>query len=210
MKNILAIGLLIVITLIGQTSNAESLSGSYRCWHFNVDGGGGKCTSPPIIFYSDGRYKMSSESGTYSVSENKVTLSESKHRGAGTISGEQVQFEYNYKGKHYTVTYLHQGGAAEAQPSGGGITQLDLTISCAGSGSAVDWINTCSLDCGDGNRYDALAVQKDRSTLNCWHRQVPPNKTCSVSVSSGLDSRTVGSVQTTGSVKKTVHGQCAW
>ena len=204
--------LLMVAMIFGQAAYAASPSGSYRCWHFNVGGRGGKCTSPPILFYPDGRYKMSGEMGTYSVQGNQVVLSESKHRGAGILSGEQIQFDYDYKGQHHTVTYLRQGDAPEAQarPAEGGVSQLDLTISCAGSGSAVDWINTCSLDCGDGNRYDALAVQKDRMTLNCWHRQVPPNKTCSVSVSSGFDSRTVGSVQTRGSAKQTLTGKCAW
>ena len=201
--------------MAGQTLWAGSISGTYRCWHFNVDGGGGQCTSPPIIFHDDGSYQMSSEKGEYWVSGNKVTLSESKHRGAGKISGEQIQFEYDYQGKHHTVTYLHQAGSAPSQQTAkeegeSGITQLDLTISCAASGSAVDWINTCSLDCGDGNRYDALAVQKDRETLNCWHRSVPPNKSCKVSVSSGFDSKVVGTVATRGKEKQNLNGSCAW
>lgn len=94
--------------------------------------------------------------------------------------------------------------------SGGGCTQLDLTISCAASGSAVDWINTCSLDCGDENRYDALAVQQNETTLKCWHREVPPNRSCSVTVGSGFDSKVVGSVRTAGSCKQTLRGTCAW
>ncbi|MBI4223439.1 MAG: hypothetical protein HY609_00760 [Deltaproteobacteria bacterium] len=102
-----------------------------------------------------------------------------------------------------------KGTTAKQEPSGG-CSQLDLTVSCAASGSAVDWINTCSLDCGDGNRYDALAVQKDSTTLSCWHRQVPANKTCSVTVGSGFDSKIVGSVKTAGTCKQTLHGVCAW
>lgn len=98
--------------------------------------------------------------------------------------------------------------AVKKEPSG--CSQLDLTVSCAASGSAVDWINTCSLDCGDGNRYDALAVQKDSTTLSCWHRQVPPNKSCSVTVGSGFDSKVIGSVRTSGSCKQTLRGTCAW
>lgn len=102
------------------------------------------------------------------------------------------------------------GKTTAKQEAGGGCNQLELTISCAASGSAVDWINTCSLDCGDGNRYDALAVQKDDTTLNCWHRQVPPNSSCSVSVSSGFDSKNVGTVQTAGRCKQTLNARCAW
>lgn len=99
---------------------------------------------------------------------------------------------------------------SEKAESESGCTQLDLTISCAASGSAVDWINTCSLDCGDDNRYDALAVQQSATTLKCWHREVPPNRSCSVSVGSGFDSKIVGSVQTAGSCKQTLRGTCAW
>lgn len=99
---------------------------------------------------------------------------------------------------------------AAKTPPASGCSQLDLTISCAASGSAVDWINTCSLDCGDGNRYDALAVQKDETTLSCWHREVPPNSSCSVTVGSGMDSKEVGSVHTSGSCKKLLRAQCAW
>ena len=102
------------------------------------------------------------------------------------------------------------GGTSSSAPSGGGCSQLDLTISCAASGSAVDWINTCSLNCGDGNRYDAIAVQKDATTLSCWHRAVPPNSSCRVTVGSGLDSKVVGSVQTKGSCKQFLQAQCAW
>ncbi len=101
-------------------------------------------------------------------------------------------------------------GTSSSKQAGGGCSQLDLTISCAASGKAVDWINTCSLDCGDGNRYDALAVQKDANTLSCWHRQVPPNASCKVTVGSGFDSKVVGSVQTRGSCKQVLQAQCAW
>ena len=106
---------------------------------------------------------------------------------------------------------VKKGGEDVGKPeSGSGCHQLDLTISCAGSGSAVDWINTCSLDCGDGTRYDAIAVQKDATTLSCWHRSVPLNSSCRVTVGSGLDSKVVGSVQTKGSCKQFLRAQCAW
>lgn len=99
---------------------------------------------------------------------------------------------------------------AQKTPAGSGISSLDLTISCAASGSAVDWINTASLNCGDGNRYDALAVQKDRMTLGAYFRQVPPGRSCQVTVSSGFDSKVVGSVETRGSKNQTLSGRCAW
>lgn len=111
------------------------------------------------------------------------------------------------EGKRQSKKTPATGSPAE---SDGGCNQLDLTVSCAASGSAVDWINTCSLDCGDDNRYDALAVQQDETTLKCWHREVPPNRSCSVSVGSGFDSKVVGSVQTSGSCKQRLRGTCAW
>lgn len=90
------------------------------------------------------------------------------------------------------------------------ITSLELTISCAGSGKAVDWINTASLDCGDGERYDALAVQKNATTLSAYFRSVPPGQSCQVSVGSGFDSKVVGTVRTVGSVKQRLSAKCAW
>lgn len=208
-------GLVVVLFFASpQSSQAESLSGSYRCWQFNVGGRGGKCSSPPILLFPDGRYKMSHETGTYSVDGDRIVFSESKYRGAGQMSeeGQRLHFEYDYKGLHHSVTYLHQGDAPQgaSKPSGRGISELDLTISCAGSGSAVDWINTASLDCGDGNRYDALAVQKDKVTLSAWFKMVPPGKSCHVTVSSGFDSKMIGTVMTEGSKKQNLTGVCAW
>lgn len=90
------------------------------------------------------------------------------------------------------------------------ITSLELTISCAASGKAVDWINTASLDCGDGERYDALAVQQSATTLSAYFRSVPPGQSCQVSVGSGFDSKVVGTVRTAGSVKQRLSAKCAW
>lgn len=216
MKFAFSILLSVGLFLTGHFAMAESLSGNYRCWSMNVGGRGGKCSSPPIVLYPDGHYTMSSEKGTYSVQGDQINLSQSQRRGPGKLleNGNQIQFQYQYNGLQQTVTYLKQGDAPNAPQKsaegGKGVSSLDLTISCAASGSAVDWINTASLDCGDGNRYDALAVQKDKVTLSAYFRQVPPGKSCSLSVSSGFDSKTVASVQTIGSSKKTIQGQCAW
>ncbi len=90
---------------------AGSLSGNYRCWHFNVGGRGGRCTNPALQLSPNGHYKMSSEQGTYSVKGDQIILSESKQRGPGKLleNGQQIQFEYEYNGLHHTVTYLRQG-----------------------------------------------------------------------------------------------------
>ncbi len=86
------------------------LSGTYRCWSFNVGGAGKSCTSPPIVFNANGSYSMSSERGTYMVNGNTVVLSESKIRGPGTLLEDkrQIRFEYSYNGLAQTITYLKQ------------------------------------------------------------------------------------------------------
>lgn len=89
-------------------AKGKTLSGTYYCWSYNVDGYGAKCTSSKFEFKTDGTYTFSSESGTYTVSGNTVTLSASKIRGPGTLleNDMQIRFEYEYNGKHHTVTYL--------------------------------------------------------------------------------------------------------
>lgn len=87
----------------------SSLAGSYRCWSYNVSGGGsGNCRLfAPIVLKGDGTYSISSERGTYKVKGNIITLSKSKLRGAGKIiDGNKIRFEYDYNSKHHTITYL--------------------------------------------------------------------------------------------------------
>lgn len=90
----------------------QTLSGTYRCWSFNIEGSGaGSCRNPPqapLILNSDGTYSVSREEGKQEVKDGKLILSQSKIRGPGTIleEGMQIRFEYEYNGKQYTVTYL--------------------------------------------------------------------------------------------------------
>lgn len=90
----------------------QTLSGTYRCWSFNVAGSGaGSCrTQPPLILQADGSYTFSSEKGTYQIQDGKIVLSASTIRGPGMLLEEnmQIRFEYDYNGKHYTTTYLRQ------------------------------------------------------------------------------------------------------
>ncbi len=85
-----------------------SLAGTYRCWQFNASGGGGSCRfSVPIKLSADGTYSESSTQGTYTVSGDTITFSESKIRGPGKLlGGNKIFFEYDYNSWHYTVTYL--------------------------------------------------------------------------------------------------------
>lgn len=97
--------------------NLSSYAGSYRCWSYNVSGGGGNdCRLfAPIVLNTDGTYSVSSEKGTFSVFNDTITLSESKIRGPGKlIAGTQIRFEYDYNNWHHTITYLKEGGATSS------------------------------------------------------------------------------------------------
>ncbi len=92
------------------TAPAGGLSGTYRCWSFNMNGAGGRCTSAPIVFSLSGTYSTSSEHGTYTVNGSSVFMSASKIRGTGALSadGAELMFNYTYNGNPYTITYLKQ------------------------------------------------------------------------------------------------------
>lgn len=99
-----------------QASDGKRLSGSYRCWSYNVSGGGsGDCRLfAPIVLNTDGTYSVSSEKGTYRIEGTTIYLSESKIRGAGTLSADtlQIRFEYDYNNWRHVITYLKEGGAS--------------------------------------------------------------------------------------------------
>lgn len=90
--------------------DASSVAGTYRCRSYNVGGAGGRppVGTPPLVLNADGSYSISSEHGTYTVEGDTLVLSQSKIRGPGKLSGNQVVFEYDYKGLHHVVTYLKQ------------------------------------------------------------------------------------------------------
>jgi hypothetical protein len=93
----------------------SNLVGTYRCVSFNVGGRGGRCTSSPLNLQANGQYQMSSEQGTYAVRNNRIFLSESKIRGAGRLQGgNEIIFEYTYRGLVQTVTYRREAEGAPA------------------------------------------------------------------------------------------------
>ncbi len=93
--------------------------GTYRCLSYNVSGGGGSCRlAPPIVLKPDGTYDISGEHGTYEIKGDQIFLSESKIRGPGKIrAGNQLMFEYNYRGMQHTVTYGCQDCPGTSDPS---------------------------------------------------------------------------------------------
>ena len=104
---------LCAVLLILPAVATSQTAGQYRCWSYNVSGGGGSCRlAPPLVLNSDGTYQMSSEKGTYKVQDGRLVLSESKIRGPGKLQGgNRIIFEYDYKGMRHTVTYACQSCA---------------------------------------------------------------------------------------------------
>ena len=101
-----AIGLLLTCPALGAQSE---IAGTYNCAALNVGGRSGRCTSPPLILYSDGSYQIWGEQGTYAVRGNRVVLSQSKKRGPGRLRrGREIVFQYTYRGQKHMVTFRRQ------------------------------------------------------------------------------------------------------
>ena len=183
---------------------ATKLMGSYRCYSYNVSGGGGgNCRLfAPIVLKKDGTYSMSSEKGTYSASGNMVILSGSKLRGPGTvIDGNKLRFEYDYNGWHHTLTYLREEGInpeEKTSTSKSKIVILDLTMTFP-KGYGIDWFNAVELvPHSDGVlTYFAIAYAENRSTLKAYFNAVKKLKSgdiYDVFASTGTDRVKIGSV----------------
>jgi hypothetical protein len=197
--------------------NTSDLSGTYRCWSYNVSGSGGSCAfTPPLVLRKDKSYSMSSEKGTWSVSGNTVTLSESKIRGKGTvIDGEKIRFEYDYNAQHHTITYL-KNSEVSTNVSSGSIVTLDLAIDYTYPDPWLDWINVVTLipEGVDPATTDykprAIAVSYDQKRITAYFKPIVELKSGSlydVYVSSGLDEQKIGTIDmrnTRGEVKKTL------
>jgi|GEM_PF-1250249 len=132
-----------------QVSDGKRLSGSYRCWSYNVSGGGGgDCRLfAPIVLNTDGTYSMSSEKGTYRIDGATIYLSESKIRGPGTLSadGLQMRFEYDYNNWHHVITYLKEGGSASSQLEGGAEVPVYVILEYPSKSSSLGTIATVEL-----------------------------------------------------------------
>jgi len=132
-----------------QPPSNTSLAGSYRCFSYNVSGGGGgDCRLfAPIVLNANGTYSMSSEKGTYVVKGDVVTLSESKLRGPGTLleGGMQMRFEYDYNGWHHTITYLKEGGSTSSSAQGGAEISVQLILEYPAKNSGLGGIVTVEL-----------------------------------------------------------------
>lgn len=126
--------------------------GTYRCWSYNVSGGGGNCRlSPPIVLRADGTYQESSTSGTYRIEGNRIHFSKSTVRGAGEITGEnRITFEYDYRDWHHTVTYLCQecsagSGAAGPKIAAGASVWVAVRLNFDRADGYLGWANSAYL-----------------------------------------------------------------
>ena len=86
----------------------DNSAGTYQCATLVVNGRSGRCTSPPLVLYPDGTYKIWVEQGTYKIEGNWLKLPESKKRGRGRLlRGRQTVFEFTQGKKaqsHFPVT----------------------------------------------------------------------------------------------------------
>jgi hypothetical protein len=132
-------------------------AGTYRCWQYNVSGGGGTCRfASPIELNADGTYKESRTVGTYEVREGRVYFSKSTIRGPGRLEGgNRIRFEYDYKGFHHDVTYLCRDCRPESAPASGpgeaalpvdsAIVDLSVKLRFDPSEGDMGWASTTHL-----------------------------------------------------------------
>ncbi|MBI2483816.1 hypothetical protein HYV71_01365 [Candidatus Uhrbacteria bacterium] len=199
-----------------QASDGKRLSGSYRCWSYNVSGGGGgDCRLfAPIVLNADGTYSMSSEKGTYRIDGSTIYLSESKIRGAGTISADnlQIRFEYDYNSWHHVITYLKEGGAPSTATDGS-LTEVPVYItleypekqSSLGSITTVELVPEGQQAATASYKPTAIAVwDGDKRVTASFHKLTNTPKTgqkYAVYTSYGGDAVSVGTLDLT-TVKK--------
>lgn len=201
-------------TKLSQTpQDLSAYAGSYRCWSYNVSGGGGgDCRLfAPIVLNKDGTYAISSEKGTYSVKGDVITLSESKLRGPGTLlGGTQIRFEYDYNGWHHVITYLKEGGAASTTGTGNEIA-VQVTLEYTTKDSALNSIVTLEL-VPEGQNVDtasykptAIAVWDGNKRVTAsFHKELAKPRTgakYTVYANTGFAETAVGTLDLTAATK---------
>jgi hypothetical protein len=172
------------------------IAGTYRCVSQNVGGAGGRCTSPPLLLNVDRTYQMSSEHGSYRIAGNRLYLSESRLRGTGLISGNDLIFEYSYHGLMQTVTYRRQPQSNDSSTSqnqsqnGSAAASVPvlLKIDFDRPDGWIGWVNTAKLvplgpDSGD--TLMGIAVATSRQSLRVSFRAVPTGRRYEVQLGSG-------------------------
>ncbi|MBI4235496.1 hypothetical protein HY604_04320 [Candidatus Peregrinibacteria bacterium] len=166
-------------------SDSSKVQGTYRCWSFNVNGIGSKCTSPPIVLNTNGTYSMSSEKGTYKISGETITLSESKIRGPGTFKEgrKQIVFNYTYNGSPTTVTYMNYDDKGEIK---GDVVSVKLTLIFPENDDRAKWLSSITLNGSTPTEvYDALAQNDGKQTIVAEYRTVETGKKYQITAGAG-------------------------
>jgi hypothetical protein len=193
------IGFLVLILPVYLPARAagSSIAGTYRCASQNAGGIGRKCTSPPLILGTDGKYQISSEHGTYYVSGGRLYLSESRLRGSGKIGANQLVFEYSYRGSAQTVIYRREQQAVPANaaqsrnPEIGNDTAsipVRLKIDFDRPDGWLGWVNTAKLAplaSEAGNSITGIVVSTSRQSVLVSFRSVPAGRRYELQLGSG-------------------------
>ena len=216
-KFFLALMAFVLIAALHAFSQAN-LAGTYRCVSYNVGGGGGSCrNTPPLVLQSDGSYQMSGERGHYSVRGGLLHLDQSKLRGDGRIQGNQIVFQYQYRGLAQVVTYQRQGGnvmaasAVRAEQAHASVP-VDLTIIFRQRDGWIDWVNSAKLiprAAGGAPKYEELARTDGRLTVKVsFPKGVQTGIVYDLQLGTGRVDYTVAQIdlrQATGPVQKTLY-----
>lgn len=114
-----------LLLLLYAPNSFAFMTGTYRCLRYFVTNANGTtvnyntvCALDTSFFiHKDGTYSKSTESGSYSISGNQITFSESKVRGPGTIDilDNQITFSYYVETNLYTITYYLVSGTEEGE-----------------------------------------------------------------------------------------------
>ena len=196
---------------------AESVAGTYRCWMFNVAGAGKRCTNSALVLKENGQYMMGNEKGTYKIKNGKIILSESKFRGSGQFQehGNQIMFEYTYRGWPQTVTYLKQDlggvpssakGLVEGERNAASVSapmekkeaprvNIDLTIHFPEGDKSVGWVNGAAIiEEGEATGPETLANNDGKSIVTTYFRSMPAGRVYKIYTTTGFEKRFVGTI----------------
>jgi hypothetical protein len=192
-----------IVLLFASVMRAQSgIVGTYRCVSFNVGGRGGRCTSPPLVLHADRQYQMSSEHGTYSIRSSRIFLSESRIRGAGRLQGgNEIVFEYTYRGLKQTVTYRLEAHAApsnsRSEPGETSLVPVSFTMEFPAADGSVGWINSADLVPEGGAKedgYETLAVTDAKQTVKAYFKAVATGRIYTLLVGSGFETRVLARI----------------
>src|SRR3990167_3217612 len=184
-----------------QTNSSSSIAGTYRCWHYEINDAPveASCrTFAPLVLNADGTYNLSSERGTYTLTDDQLILSESKLRGPGTLleNGEQIMFEYTVGDQDQRITYLRdQGSGTSSQATDVNIITVDLSVAFAEDDGRVGWINVMKLVSEDnGLQYETLATADESEVVSARFYEVQVDSMYTAYASTGTDEFVVGTV----------------